>query len=725
MLIGNNMKLINQHDAKDCGVACLAMIADHYGMKFPLSKLRELTKTDLNGTNLYGMVDGAEKIGLISNALKGSSEDLLSGIKENEVRFPFTAHMICNEVSFHYVVVYNSNDKGFYLADPDRGKVFVNYEKFFEMWTGYIVTYSINDRSKNTNYKRGSFKKYFSLLKGQYKKIISTIIVSFVIAGIGIGGSFVFQIIVDNYLNFSNIGDTNLRDISLVFILLIFLYVLQTILQIIRGRLIITFSKKIDIDMSLSYYNHIVDLPISTVTLRQTGEYLSRFSDISSIRNAISEATITLCLDSIMVLACGFILFFKSKIMFAVALVMVLLYLVMVILYRKPIKSVNQLVMEKNAIVQSYLKESIDGIATVKSINAENAVKGKSRQKILEFMDAIVHKSMIGVFQNSLAAAIELIGTVVILWIGFALVIDGVVSMGSLLTFYALLSYFTQPIKNLIELQPTIQTAIVAADRLNDILDAKLEDKLEKTEDIGFNSVVLKNVDFRYGNNELTLKKINMKINKGDKVAIVGESGSGKTTLVKLIMKFLESESGDLLIDGRNINRIDSRVIRENIAYVDQNTFMFSDTIKNNLKMGNEKVTDKEMEQICRLCLLDDFIKTLPLGYDTPLEENGMNISGGQRQRLSIARALLRKPKILIFDEATSNLDTITELGIKQTILNMDNEITCLIIAHRLSTIKDCDSIFVMRNGEIVESGTHEELIKKCGYYSDLINAQL
>ena len=277
----------------------------------------------------------------------------------------------------------------------------------------------------------------------------------------------------------------------------------------------------------------------------------------------------------------------------------------------------------------------------------------------------------------------------------------------------------------MIGLQPTIQTAFVAADRLNDILDLHSEEIEEGGETLPvIDTLAFQNVDFRYGNRELTLEDISFTISKGEKIAIVGESGSGKTTLAKLLLRFYEPERGSILLNGGDVKELDLYALRRAVAYVDQNTFLFSDTIKNNLKLGNAEATDAEIEQVCKISRADEFIGKLPLGYDTPLDENGMNLSGGQRQRLAIARALLKKPQQLILDEATSNLDTITEASIKNTISQVNSDTTCMIIAHRLTTIRNCARIYVMEDGRIAEAGTHDDLMKKDVLYAKLWNMQ-
>ena len=522
-----------------------------------------------------------------------------------------------------------------------------------------------------------------------------------------------------------NIAEAVGHNFNLVFVAILCLYALQAIIQLFRGWLIIQLSRTIDLRLTLAYYNHIADLPVASIAMRQTGEYLSRFSDSATIRQAISGATLTLMLDSLMTIAGGLILYMENHRLFLVSIIMIVLYAIIVTIYHKPIEQSNRELMENNARLQSYFKESIDGMETVKASCAEKQVKETTRNKFRTFLKSAVKSSMISISQDTLADTVELVGTVVILWIGFAMVLSGQSSVGALMTFYALLGYFTQPIKNLIELQPTIQTAVVAADRLNDILDLQTELVSESNVNMpAVNQWELKNIEFRYGNRELTLKSVSFSIKRGEKVAIVGESGSGKTTFAKMLLRFYKPEQGQILLDGEDIQTLDLSALRKGIAYVDQTTFLFSDTIKNNLKLGNPEATDEDIASVCKMCHVDEFILSLPLGYETPLDENGANLSGGQRQRLAIARALLKKPQLLILDEATSNLDTITEAAIKNTMFDYDTDLTCIIIAHRLPTIKNCDRIYVMEQGEIVESGTHDELMSKNEKYAMLWRSQ-
>ncbi len=744
------MKIIQQHDERDCGAACLSMIASYYGLNYNISKFRELTKTDRNGTNLYGIVDGAEKIGFKAEALSGSVNELLCGISAKEIKFPFIAHIVNQEGMYHFVVVFGIKKGILYIGDPGKGKCKMSVERFAECWTGHIVTFIKNKDFQRGNYKKGGIVKFFYLLKGQKRILFGVIVMSLIVSVISIAGAFVFESVIDNFYNENNVevcvdGCTenhthitendvkesknlldkivafiskNANNFNSFFMVLILLYIVQCFTDFLRGCLLAHLSKNIDIKLMLSYYNHVVDLPMSEITTRNTGEYLSRFSDASAIRDAVSGATLTLILDSVMAIACGVFLYFENRVLFLVSLIMVVLYAIVVFIYKNPIENVNRNIMEDNAGVESFLKESIDGISTIKANQAEKTIKNKNKFKFYKLMKSVFRGNVLEASLGSICGVIELVGTVIILWIGFGMVKLSVISVGSLISFYALLSYFSAPIKNVINLQPLIQTAIVAADRLNDILDIESEYSLPgETKKLLFYSAEFRNINFRYGNKELTIKDLSLKIKKGEKIAIVGESGSGKTTIARLLLKFYKPESGKILINGKDIKDYNHIEIRSMISYINQETFLFSDSIKNNLLLGNPNATDKEIEQVCISLNLENFIKSLPFGYETYLDENGLNLSGGQRQRLSIARALLKKPQVLILDEATSNLDTVTENGIKNAVFNLNEDLTCIIIAHRLNTIRNCDRIIVMNKGSVVEIGTHDELMKKKGMY--------
>lgn len=753
-----NVKIIKQHDARDCGAACLTMIGLFYKYEMSIAAARKLTKTDRNGTNIYGIVDGAKNIGLFAEALSGTSEEFLDCIKKNEIKFPIIAHIISDNEMYHFVVVYAYENDKFVIGDPAKGKVLMNSKQFFEQWTGNLITFDKTEKFCERKIVKKGLSKYLYLLKGQWKKITGILILSIAAAVIGIIGAFVFEVVMDNFAdsngykhehtedastegNFSedNYGNTakgfniiyrllnaisqktSISSINKIFICVIILYILKAVLEYLRGYFVILISKKIDIGLTMSYYNHVVEMPMNDVVTRQTGEYLSRFSDAEAVRTGISTVTVVLVFDSMMAIGGGIILFLLNDMLFFISLIMVLIYIFIFFLYKNKIDKSNRRVMEKNAEVQSYFKESIDGIETIKSYSAEKIIQKKATKKFTNLVDSIVKNNVFCMSQDVITDSVELIGTLIILWVGFSLVISGQLRIGVLITYYALISYFTGPMKNLIQLQPTIQKAFVAADRLNDILEIESENKYEHTNEMqSINKLELKNICFRYGNRELILNNINLTIEKGQKIALVGESGCGKTTLAKLLLGLYQVEKGNIVVNGNLQSLEDLISLREKIIYVSQESYLFSDTIRNNLLLGKSDITDNKMQQICSACKIDDFIRELPSGYDTPIDENGNNLSEGQKQRLLIARALLREPEVLILDEATSNLDAITEKIIQDVIFSTD--ITCIIINHHLNIVQECDCIYVIENGEIIESGKHDDLLNNNEKYSELWN---
>jgi ATP-binding cassette subfamily B protein len=374
--------------------------------------------------------------------------------------------------------------------------------------------------------------------------------------------------------------------------------------------------------------------------------------------------------------------------------------------------------------VQSYLVEAVAGNATVKALNAGDLV---FREYEKRQMKAVWTGYRLGVTQNLQGLFVGLIdgwGGNVLFWVGSWYILQGQVSLGQLISFNALLGYFLGPLKNLLNLQPSLQQAFVAADRLGEILDLEEEIPTEgrwlKPERFA-GAVEAKDLSFRYGTRRLVLEGLNFSIEPGQWVAFVGASGCGKTTLVKLLLKFYQPEKGELRLDGHNLEDVDTIHLRGRIGYVPQEIFLFSGTIAENIALHKPEATLEEIVAAAEKAKAHEFIVELPQRYNTVLAERGASLSGGERQRLALARALLGQPDLLIFDEATSNLDTLSEHEIHQTLETLrGDKITTILIAHRLSTVTHRDQIIVMDKGRIVERGRHDELAAARGLYTRL-----
>ena len=710
---------IKQHDITDCGAACLATVSKQYGLKFPISRIREIAGTDKQGTNAYGMVKAAEQLGFTAKGVRGNRDAFFS-----EFPLPAIAHVVVDGKLLHYVVIHKITKKEVVIADPGKGIVKYSPEDFFNIWTGVLILLVPNNDFQKGNHTKGSLSRFFSLLAPQKSLLFSIFLASLLITAFGIIASFYFRFIMDDVV--TNSLKTTLTVVSIG---VIALYIFKSILEFFRNHLMLYLSQKLDIPLILGYYQHVLSLPMNFFGTRRVGEIVSRFMDASKIRDVISGATLTIMIDTIMAIVGGIVLYLQNTTLFAISVVMLILYAAVVFAYNNPIRKANEKIMEENSQVTSYLVESLNGIETVKSFNSERKTQYETEKLFVKFLKSVFKNGFLANSQQTLTGAIATIGEIVILWVGTVTVLDGHMSIGQLITFNALLAYFLTPIKNLINLQPAMQTAIVAADRLSEILE--LSSEKDENEERRIKNISLKqpikisDLNFRYGTRQLVLQDINMNINPGEKIALVGESGSGKTTLVKLLMRFYDWERGDICFGEYNIKDINMETLREKIAYISQDIFMFSGTIRENLCLGNENASMEEIIEACKLSKANEFIEKLPMRYETMLEENGANLSGGQKQRLAIARALLKKPDILIMDEATSNLDSITEKAIENTINDLSERITTIIIAHRLSTIMRCDRIYVMDNGRIVEQGSHKELMAMNAVYNSLWKEQI
>ena len=703
-----------QRDETDCGPACVLTVAKQYKSNFSVAKLRDVMGTDKNGTNIVGILKGLEYSGFDSKAVKVEERKI-----DNSVSFPLIAHIQTKENLLHYVVVHNVTKKSIIISDPAIGIKKYTHEKFSEIWSGILILIDPKKNFEKRNENDNSLMRFFYVLKNQKSLLWNIFLTSMLYTFLGIISSFYFKFLVDYVLK-----DKLVTTLNILIIGVIILEIIKIFLSIFRGFLLMFLGQRIDVSILFGYYNHMIRLPMKFFSSRKAGEIISRFSDADNINDTVAETVLSLMLDVIMSVVGGIIVYFQNQYLFFISVVLLLLYTIIVFSFKGILKKVNREVLENNSQMTSLVIQSINGMETIKTYNLEKRIQDETEFKYLKVLKSSLKRTKIGIFLGTLSEIVELLGSMAIIWVGSMQVINGKLTLGEMMVFNTLLGYFTEPVKNLIGLQPTIQTAMVSADRLGEVIDLDIEQKDERIIPNNLKGdIEIKNLDFRYGTREQILKNINIKIKKGEKIALVGESGSGKTTLAKLFLKFFDFEKGEININDFNIKDIDITFLREKISYISQDIFLFNNTIKENLIL-NETIKMEEVIEMAKKINAYDFINQLPQRFNYVIEENGANLSMGQKQRLSILRALLKKPDILIMDEATSNLDTITENIIQNTLNNLDMEMTIIIIAHRLSTIRMCDRIYVLDKGEIIESGTHEELVNMKGKYYKLLKEQ-
>lgn len=705
--------LIRQHDLKDCGPACLAMVSKYYGLSTPISKIRESAGTDLQGTNITGLVEASGRLGFDARAVKATDTSVIT-----EISLPAIAHVIVDEGFLHYVVIYKIKRNRVYIADPDKGLITYSLNDFQDIWTNVLVLLQPNRYFKKEKSSISILAQFFGILKSQMSLLVPLFFVSIFLHVFGLIGMFYFQFLIDDIVPHQLLNTLNIISLGMIV-----LYAFKVVLSYFRTHLILYFSRRIDIQLMLGYYRHVIQLPMNFFETRKVGEIISRFSDAGKVHEVLSTTAVTVVIDILMIVFGTVILFTKNDTLFFITLLMIPFYIIIVFIFSKSYEVLNRKQMESSANLNSYMIESLNGIGTIKSYNAEKEVFFQVESRFIKVLNYVFRLGKVNNLQSCIQLLLELIGGVLILWIGATQVLQGEMTIGELITYNALLVYFLDPIENLIELQPKMQSAIVAAERLNEIFELDVEKSENEHRKVIpkhlSGKIECRNVTFRYGTRSNVLNNINFSIESGSQVAFVGESGSGKTTISKLLMCYYDFQQGDIYYDDYHIKEINRTTLRERIAYVSQESFFFSGSIYDNLRFGLEDdVTLAEIIEATKRAYIHEFISELPLRYESMLEENASNLSGGQKQRLAIARALLKKPDILILDEATSNLDSTTEKYITDMLKKLGTEgTTVIMIAHRLSTIQHANKIFVMEKGTIIEQGPHEKLLFGKGEY--------
>lgn len=714
-----NIKFVKQHDEKDCGVACLSMILNAYGTTVPISKLRLMSGTNNQGTSVFGLVQALDAFKFETEVFQTDG----SIWKEENLPFPFIAHAIIDEEFLHYVVVYGMKKGRLILADPAKGKLKKAPEEFGNEWTGIVLTTTPKDDYQPVQDKSNGLTSFVPLLVSHKKTIAGIVLLSFILTGFGIIGSYYFQMIIDRI-----VPSRSVNLLEIISIGLLSMYVIQTLFQYFKQYLLIRLGQRLSYSVMLKYFNHVLHLPMSFFSTRKSGEIISRFLDANKIIDALANATLSLFLDASMVLLIGTALFLQNRVLFLISLTTVPIYALIVFLFMKPFDRTNEEQMEAGAMVNSQIIESLKGIETIKLFNATDQVFNKVQSQFQEMMEKSFKTANLDNLQSNLKTALQVLGSTTLLYVGTSLVIKGKLSIGQLITYNALMSFFMTPLQNIINLQVKIQTAKVANDRLNEVFYLDQENLGEgenqqiKEEPLLMKKALIEVIDlsFAYGFDENVLNDIFFSINANQKVAIVGMSGSGKSTLAKLLVNFYGAQKGEIRIQGVSIQDIPRVELRNKISYASQETFFFRGSIFENLIFGLDyRPSEEEINWACETAQIKEFIDGLPLQLQSPIEEGASNFSGGQKQRLAIARALLKNSDILILDEATSGLDTFLEHLIIQNLMNMDDK-TILFIAHHLSIAKDCDQVFVLDKGRLVESGTHQQLRLLNGTYEKL-----
>lgn len=708
---------VPQIDARDCGVAALASISKFYGSDYSLAHLRELAKTNKEGTTALGIVKAAKEMSFETRAIQAD----MSLFEMEDIPYPFIVHVNKEGKLQHYYVVYKNIKDHLIIGDPDPTvKVTkMTKDRFASEWTGVAIFLAPAPSYKPHKDKKNGLMSFLPLIFRQRSLIFYIVLASLLVTLINIGGSYYLQGILDEY-----IPNQMKSTLGIISIGLIITYILQQMMSFSRDYLLTVLSQRLSIDVILSYIRHIFELPMSFFATRRTGEVISRFTDANSIIDALASTILSLFLDVSILIIVGSVLLVQNTNLFLLSLISVPIYIIIIFAFMKPFEKMNNDVMQSNSMVSSAIIEDINGIETIKSLTSEETRYQKIDSEFVDYLDKSFKLSKYSILQSSLKQGAQLILNIVILWFGAQVVMTGKISIGQLITFNTLLSYFTNPLENIINLQTKLQSAKVANNRLNEVYLVESEFKNTQTlTDSQFlaGDICFEDISYKYGFGRDTLNNINLTIKQGDKVSIVGISGSGKTTLAKMIVNFFEPYKGRITINNNDLKMIDKKVLRQHINYLPQQAYIFSGSILENLTLGaNQMISQEDIIKACEIAEIRQDIEQMPMGYQTELSD-GAGLSGGQKQRIALARALLTKAPVLILDEATSGLDVLTEKKVIENLMAMTDK-TIIFVAHRLSISERTNQVIVLNQGKVIETGSHQELITKQGFYYHLFS---
>lgn len=678
---------VRQEGIKDCGVASLLMIIKYYKGDYPIEELREMTFTDKNGVSAYNLIEAAKTIGFEAKGYKVKLEE----IEESKIILPCIAYTLINNSYRHYMVIYEINFKRreLVIADPASKIKKISFDEFKEIYEEVIISmYPIKNIPKieiEDNLK----SCIMSLLLSNKKLIMFIISFSIILSLLEIISSTQFK------LGIENMEDLNI--IKILFMIFLFIQIFKNITDFMRNKLLILLNEKIDLSLTTEVFKRIIFLPYNYYRNRTTGEVVSRFNDLEKIKEMISKIILTVLIDLILVISTFFLLKIINDKLFIICLIIVISYVIIIKSIKSVIISNMKKVKQKKEDSNSYLVETINGFETVKGINL-------GKQVIKKFIERRIHlllseKKLSNIFNLEifLKNLIYSLGNTILIFSAIIFVNKGELTISNAMLFISLFNYFIEPFKNIIELDNDIKEAKISYQKIKEILIK--EEQEEKIFTPKYTKIEIKNLNYSYNLYNI-LKNINLTIYKNDKIILQGKSGSGKSTLLKILKNYYKVSKNMIFINDIDINDINSSWFNQT-SYISQNEILFNDTIYNNITL-DKKIDDETFMKIVKICRVDELVSKMPLGYNTLIEENGFNISGGEKQRIILARTLLNDFEILLIDEGLSQVDTNLERNILKDLIEYLKEKTIIFVSHRNENKDLFNKVIQLKNGVIV-----------------------
>lgn len=718
-----------QPDSKDCGPTCLRIIAKYYKKSIPLQQIRTLSETTREGSGLFGLSNAAENLGFRTLGVKIDFNTLFA-----EAPLPCIVHWNKN----HYVVVYKIDKaQNVYISDPSYGLIKYTRAEFIKSWIGenadkhteegialiLETTPAFYKSEFDDDEKKASFS-FLSKYLLKYKSLIIQLIIGLLAGSIlSLIFPFLTQSIVD-------IGIQN-QDINFIYLVLLaqlMLFLGKMGIEIIRSWIMLHLSARINISIISDFFIKLMRLPISFFDTRMTGDIMQRINDHHRIEQLLTNSSLNTLFSMVNLIIFSVILLIYDYRLFIVYLIGAILYIGWISFFLKKRKELDYKKFSQTAREQSKVIELINGMQEIKLHNAE-----KQKRWDWEFLQVKLFKVQIKSlsleqWQSVGGGFINQIKDILVSFLAAKLVLSGNLTLGMMLSVQYIIGQLNAPLLQLIDFIRQAQDARISLERLGEIHDKEDEEHASEqyATEIPQQNIELNNLSFRYtGSDSFVFQDLNLTIPFQKTTAIVGASGSGKTTLLKLLTKFYEPSSGEIKIGNTNMKNISPRFWRHHCGVVMQESYVFDDTIANNIGIGEDVIDKEKLRTAINIANIKDFIESLPLSYNTKIGNEGLGVSGGQKQRLFIARAVYKSPDYIFFDEATSALDANNEKIIIENLEQFFKGKTAIVIAHRLSTVKHADKIIVLDKGMVVEEGNHTELVSKKGEYYRLIKNQL
>jgi len=709
---GQKVPFVQQLEATDCGAACLAMVLGHLGRDVGLDEVREAAGTSgRDGTDASAIVRAAEWYGLRSRGL---------ALDIDHLRYLPPGTILHWEFN-HFVVFDRLSKKGVEIVDPGMGTRVVPLAKFSESFTGVALVFEPSDEFEPKRRGRGRLGWYMTQLAGQRHVLTRVFVTSILLRVFALALPLVTAVIVDRVVPRA---DTNL--LLVVAIGLGGLLVFQMITTLVRSHLLLQLRTNLDTRLTLGFVDYLSRLPFDFFQRRSAGDLMMRVNNNATVRELLTSNTLSALLDGSLVIGYAALILVIAPIMGVIVIGLGIVQIAVFYLARRGYRDLMARSLEAQARSQSYLVEMLRGMETLKAAAAEP-------RAVERWSNLYVDELNVSLDRGRLSARVDAVGSLLttgsplaILVIGALQVVHGAISLGEMLAINSLAVGLLIPLSTMISSALQLQLLGGYMDRIDDVLRTPPE---QSGRDIAraprlTGRVSLQGVSFRYGDNlPFVVRNVSVEIRQGTTVAIVGRSGCGKSTLARMIAGLYRPTEGRVLFDGHDLVQLELKSLRRQIGVVFQSPSLFAGSVRSAIALAAPNATLDQIIDAARLAVVDEDIRAMPMGYDTVLSDGGASMSGGQRQRVALARAVVHKPALLILDEATSALDGETERRVMRNL--EDLRCTRIVLAHRLSTIVNADLILVMEAGEVVEAGTHRELLARGEHYSRLVAAQL